>query len=117
MRTVDNNVCLFSVDIKLTSKNMHMFTLDNLLRENIKKLVRIPPPGTNLKEKQRYSLDAMKTSLGSPLTTAYKLSDPLQTKVKNKLAEVKGFLSGIYSWAMAAMSASIFYSVLAVAFR
>jgi histidinol-phosphate aminotransferase len=75
-----------------------MFNLDNILRENIKKLVpyssaRDEYQDTGLPGIKRASvfLDANENSFGSPLTTPYnRYPDPLQKKLKQKISEIKG---------------------------
>jgi histidinol-phosphate aminotransferase len=67
-----------------------MFTLDNLLRDNIKKLVPYSSARDEFKGEARIFLDANENSLGSPLTRWYnRYPDPLQWKVKEKLGEIK----------------------------
>ena len=68
-----------------------MFNLDNLLRENIKKLVPYSTARDEFKGEARIFLDANENSYGSPLLKWYnRYPDPLQNKVKAKLSEVKG---------------------------
>jgi histidinol-phosphate aminotransferase len=71
-----------------------MFNLDNLLRENIKKLVPYSTARDEFKGEARIFLDANENSYGSPLLKWYnRYPDPLQNKVKAKLSEVKGIPS------------------------
>ncbi len=68
-----------------------MFTLDNLLRENIKRLVPYSSARDEFKGEARIYLDANENSYGSPLPKQYnRYPDPLQWTVKNRLSEVKG---------------------------
>jgi histidinol-phosphate aminotransferase len=70
---------------------MTMFNLDNLLRENIKKLVPYSTARDEFKGEARIFLDANENSYGSPLVKWYnRYPDPLQTRVKKKLSEIKG---------------------------
>jgi histidinol-phosphate aminotransferase len=68
-----------------------MFDLNNLLRENIRKLVPYSSARDEFKGEAQIFLDANENSFGSPLTKWYnRYPDPLQKKVKQKLAEIKG---------------------------
>ncbi|HEY8388752.1 MAG TPA: aminotransferase class I/II-fold pyridoxal phosphate-dependent enzyme, partial [Parasegetibacter sp.] len=68
-----------------------MFTVEHLLRENIKKLVPYSSARDEFKGEASVFLDANENSLGSPLTKWYnRYPDPLQWKLKQKLSEVKG---------------------------
>jgi histidinol-phosphate aminotransferase len=68
-----------------------MFDINNLLRENIRKLVPYSSARDEFKGEARIFLDANENSFGSPLTKWYnRYPDPLQKKVKQKLSEVKG---------------------------
>ena len=68
-----------------------MFQLENLLRENIKKLVPYSSARDEFKGEANVFLDANENSLGSPLTKWYnRYPDPLQWKVKEGLSKVKG---------------------------
>jgi len=68
-----------------------MFPLDQLLRENIKKLIPYSSARDEFKGEAKIFLDANENSLGSPLTKWYnRYPDPLQWKVKQALAKVKG---------------------------
>ena len=68
-----------------------MFDLNNLLRENIKKLVPYSSARDEFKGEAQIFLDANENSFGSPLTKWYnRYPDPLQRKVKQKLSEIKG---------------------------
>jgi histidinol-phosphate aminotransferase len=67
------------------------FDLNNLLRENIKKLIPYSSARDEFKGEARIFLDANENSYGSPLTKWYnRYPDPLQIKVKEKLSEIKG---------------------------
>src|SRR5687768_13664455 len=67
-----------------------MFNLDNLLRENIRKLVPYSSARDEFKGEARIFLDANENSFGSPLVKWYnRYPDPLQLKVKEKLSEIK----------------------------
>ena len=68
-----------------------MFDLNNILRENIKKLVPYSSARDEFKGEAKIFLDANENSFGSPLTKWYnRYPDPLQKKVKQKLSEIKG---------------------------
>src|SRR5918993_2060112 len=67
-----------------------MFTLDNLLRDNIKKLTPYSSARDEFKGEARIFLDANENSFGSPLTKWYnRYPDPLQWDVKKKIAAIK----------------------------
>jgi len=67
------------------------FNLDNLVRENIKKLVPYSSARDEFKGEANVFLDANENSLGSPLIKWYnRYPDPLQLKVKEKLSAIKG---------------------------
>ena len=67
------------------------FDLNNLLRENIKKLIPYSSARDEFKGEAKIFLDANENSFGSPLTKWYnRYPDPLQWKVKEKLSEIKG---------------------------
>jgi len=67
------------------------FNLDNLVRENIKKLVPYSSARDEFKGDANVFLDANENSLGSPLIKWYnRYPDPLQLKVKEKLSAIKG---------------------------
>ncbi|MEJ7767014.1 MAG: histidinol-phosphate transaminase [Chitinophagaceae bacterium] len=68
-----------------------MFILDNLLRENIKKLVPYSSARDEFKGEANVFLDANENSMGSPLLKWYnRYPDPMQWKVKEKLSLIKG---------------------------
>lgn len=67
------------------------FSVENLLRDNIKKLVPYSSARDEFKGEANVFLDANENSLGSPLTRWYnRYPDPLQLKVKEKLSGIKG---------------------------
>lgn len=77
--------------IHLIGKFIHMFNLNDLLRDNIKKLVPYSSARDEFTGEASIYLDANENSLGSPLTKWYnRYPDPLQKKVKEKLQEIKG---------------------------
>lgn len=68
-----------------------MFNLDNLIRENIKKLTPYSSARDEFHGEARIFLDANENSLGSPLPKWYnRYPDPQQAKVKEKLSRIKG---------------------------
>ncbi|QEH41339.1 histidinol-phosphate transaminase [Chitinophaga sp. XS-30] len=68
-----------------------MFDLNSLLRDNIKRLVPYSSARDEFKGDASVFLDANENSFGSPLPVAYhRYPDPLQWKVKYKLADIKG---------------------------
>lgn len=68
-----------------------MFQLDNLLRENIKRLTPYSSARDEFQGEAKVFLDANENSLGSPLTVWYnRYPDPLQWKVKQALSKIKG---------------------------
>lgn len=68
-----------------------MFDLNNLLRENIKKLVPYSSARDEFQGEASIFLDANENSFGSPLPHAYnRYPDPLQWKVKERLSAIKG---------------------------
>lgn len=68
-----------------------MFDLNSLLRDNIKRLVPYSSARDEFKGEASVFLDANENSYGSPLATDYnRYPDPLQWKVKYRLAEIKG---------------------------
>ena len=67
------------------------FDLNNLLRDNIKKLVPYSSARDEFSGEASIYLDANENSLGSPLRKWYnRYPDPLQKKVKEKLSTIKG---------------------------
>lgn len=67
------------------------FDLNNILRENIKKLVPYSSARDEFSGEASVYLDANENSLGSPLRKWYnRYPDPLQRKVKEKLSSIKG---------------------------
>ncbi|MEO8794550.1 MAG: histidinol-phosphate transaminase [Daejeonella sp.] len=68
-----------------------MFKLSDILRENIKNLVPYSSARDEFKGEASVFLDANENSFGSPLDTNYnRYPDPLQFKLKQKIAEIKG---------------------------
>jgi histidinol-phosphate aminotransferase len=68
-----------------------MFSLENLLRENIKRLIPYSSARDEFRGEAKVFLDANENSLGSPLIKWYnRYPDPLQLKLKEAISEVKG---------------------------
>lgn len=68
-----------------------MFDLNSLLRDNIKRLVPYSTARDEFKGEASIFLDANENSYGSPLPENYnRYPDPMQWKVKYKLADIKG---------------------------
>ena len=68
-----------------------MFQLENLIRENIKKLTPYSSARDEFSGEAKVFLDANENSLGSPLTKWYnRYPDPHQMAVKEKISVVKG---------------------------
>ena len=73
------------------------FDLNNILRDNIKKLIPYSSARDEFKGEAKIFLDANENSFGSPLTKWYnRYPDPLQWKVKEKLSEIKGIPADKY---------------------
>lgn len=67
------------------------FNLDNLLRDNIRKLVPYSSARDEFKGEASVLLDANENAFGSPLDHHYnRYPDPLQHQVKEKLSSIKG---------------------------
>ncbi len=67
-----------------------MTDINNLLRENIKRLVPYSSARDEFKGKEGIFLDANENSFGSPLDENYnRYPDPLQLKLKQKISELK----------------------------
>ena len=67
------------------------FDLNNLIRENIKKLIPYSSAREEFHGDAKIFLDANENSLGSPLPKWYnRYPDPQQLKVKEKLSQIKG---------------------------
>lgn len=67
------------------------FNLNNLLRENIKKLVPYSSARDEFKGEASILIDANENPFGSPLSHDYnRYPDPLQHQVKTKLSKIKG---------------------------
>ncbi|TDX00940.1 histidinol-phosphate transaminase [Dinghuibacter silviterrae] len=65
--------------------------IEQLLRENIKKLVPYSSARDEFKGEASIFLDANENAFGSPLPSAYnRYPDPLQWKLKERIAEIKG---------------------------
>jgi histidinol-phosphate aminotransferase len=72
-------------------KHPMLFNINDLTRENIKRLVPYSSARDEFKGEASIFLDANENSFGSPLTKWYnRYPDPLQSKVKQKLSEIKG---------------------------
>ena len=68
-----------------------MFNLDNLVRDNIKRLVPYSSARDEFSGEAKVFLDANENSLGSPLPKWYnRYPDPYQHKLKNVISTVKG---------------------------
>lgn len=68
-----------------------MFNLNNLLRENIKKLVPYSSARDEFKGQASIFLDANENSYGSPLNKAYnRYPDPQQVQIKKRISAIKG---------------------------
>ncbi len=68
-----------------------MFNLDDLLRDNIRRLVPYSSARDEFKGEASVFVDANENSLGSPLTTWYnRYPDPHQWRIKEALARIKG---------------------------
>ncbi len=68
-----------------------MFNLNNLIRDNIKKLTPYSSARDEFKGVANVFLDANENSYGSPLTKWYnRYPDPLQWEVKTKISAIKG---------------------------
>jgi len=66
-----------------------MFNLENLIRENIKRLTPYSSARKEFSGAARIFLDANENSFGSPLSVRYnRYPDPLQTEIKAKIAEL-----------------------------
>ena len=71
-----------------------MFNLNELVRENIKRLAPYSSARDEFKGEASTFLDANENSFGSPLTHWYnRYPDPLQLKVKERLSAIKGIAS------------------------
>ena len=68
-----------------------MFSINNILRENIKNLTPYSSARDEFKGEASVYLDANENAYGSPLDKQYnRYPDPLQYKVKKRLSEIKG---------------------------
>jgi len=67
------------------------FDLNEIIRENIKKLVPYSSARDEFRGEATVFLDANENSLGSPLTQWYnRYPDPLQMKLKTSISSIKG---------------------------
>ncbi len=67
------------------------FNLDNLVRENIKKMTAYSSARHEFSGTANIFLDANENSFGSPLSENYnRYPDPLQLKLKDKISSIKG---------------------------
>ena len=67
------------------------FNLDNLVRENIKKMTAYSSARHEFTGAANILLDANENSFGSPLTENYnRYPDPLQSELKEKISSIKG---------------------------
>jgi histidinol-phosphate aminotransferase len=68
-----------------------MFNINNILRENIKRLVPYSSARDEYQGEASVFLDANENAFGSPLEQQYnRYPDPLQVAVKKRLSEIKG---------------------------
>jgi len=68
-----------------------MFSIDKIIRENIKNLVPYSSARDEYKGEASVFLDANENAFGSPLDQQYnRYPDPLQYKVKKRLSDIKG---------------------------
>lgn len=71
------------------------FNINDLVRENVKKLVPYSSARDEFSGEANIFLDANENSLGSPLTKWYnRYPDPHQQKIKEKLSTIKGIPAG-----------------------
>lgn len=76
----------------MTSENeLKMFSINNILRENIKRLVPYSSARDEYQGEASVFLDANENAFGSPLEQQFnRYPDPLQYEVKKRLSEIKG---------------------------
>src|ERR1700742_4370926 len=68
-----------------------MFDINNILRDNIKRLVPYSSARDEFQGEASVFLDANENAFGSPLDTQYnRYPDPMQYRVKMRLSEIKG---------------------------
>ena len=68
-----------------------MFSLNNILRENIKNLTPYSSARDEYQGEASVFLDANENAFGSPLDQQYnRYPDPMQYNVKKRLSEIKG---------------------------
>ena len=73
------------------NKNKEMFSINNLLRENIKDLVPYSSARDEYQGEASVYLDANENAFGSPLVQQFnRYPDPLQYDLKKRLSEIKG---------------------------
>jgi histidinol-phosphate aminotransferase len=72
-------------------KKQNMFSINNILRENIKNLVPYSSARDEFQGEASVFLDANENAFGSPLEQQFnRYPDPLQYAVKKRLSEIKG---------------------------
>jgi len=77
--------------ITVQTKRINMFSINNILRENIKNLVPYSSARDEYQGEASVFLDANENAFGSPLEQQFnRYPDPLQYQVKKRLSEIKG---------------------------
>lgn len=78
--------------IAMTTRRINnMFSINNIIRENIKNLTPYSSARDEYKGEASVYLDANENAFGSPLEQQYnRYPDPLQYKVKKRLSDIKG---------------------------
>ena len=77
------------------------FNLDNLVRENIKRMTAYSSARHEYKGEASIFLDANENSFGSPLPVNYnRYPDPLQWELKNKLSGIKGVMKQLICYSV-----------------
>jgi len=77
--------------VQTTEKKKTMFSINNILRENIKNLVPYSSARDEYQGEASVFLDANENAFGSPLEQQFnRYPDPLQYAVKKRLSEIKG---------------------------
>jgi histidinol-phosphate aminotransferase len=77
--------------LAMTTKYITMFSVQNILRENIKTLTPYSSARDEFQGEASVYLDANENAFGSPLDTPYnRYPDPMQYAVKKRLMEIKG---------------------------
>jgi histidinol-phosphate aminotransferase len=75
----------------MTKKEITMFNINNILRENIKNLTPYSSARDEFQGEASVYLDANENAFGSPLDEPFnRYPDPLQYNVKKRLSEIKG---------------------------